>query len=71
MTPDFNKTNGLIPVIIQDAVSMQVLMLGYMNEAAFSKTLEEKKLRSLAEARTVFGRKEKLPAIFFGWRLCI
>ena len=43
MNPDFNKTNGLIPVIIQDTISQQVLMLGYMNEEAFSKTLSEKK----------------------------
>lgn len=51
MTPDFNKTNGLIPVIIQDAVSMQVLMLGYMNEAAFSKTLEEKKVTFFSRSK--------------------
>ncbi len=42
MKPDFTKTNGLIPVIIQDAASLQVLMLGYMNEEAFQKTTEEK-----------------------------
>ena len=42
MKPDFTKTNGLIPVIIQDAVSLQVLMLGYMNEEAFQKTTNEK-----------------------------
>ena len=42
MKPDFTKTNGLLPVIIQDAVSLQVLMLGYMNEEAFQKTAEEK-----------------------------
>jgi phosphoribosyl-ATP pyrophosphohydrolase/phosphoribosyl-AMP cyclohydrolase len=33
--------NGLIPAIIQDAVSGKVLMLGYMNEASFGKTQEE------------------------------
>ena len=42
MKPDFTKTNGLIPVIIQDAASLQVLMLGYMNEEAFQKTTNEK-----------------------------
>lgn len=31
--------DGLLPVIIQDAVSMKVLMLGYMNQEAFEKTL--------------------------------
>ena len=35
-------SNGLVPVIIQDAISKNVLMLGYMNEAAYSKTIETK-----------------------------
>jgi phosphoribosyl-ATP pyrophosphohydrolase/phosphoribosyl-AMP cyclohydrolase len=38
---DFEKTGGLIPVIIQDEDSLQVLMLGYMNQEAFIKTQEE------------------------------
>ncbi|ASK29122.1 bifunctional phosphoribosyl-AMP cyclohydrolase/phosphoribosyl-ATP diphosphatase [Chryseobacterium sp. T16E-39] len=38
---DFNKTNGLVPVIIQDDITLQVLMLGYMNEEAFNKTKNE------------------------------
>jgi phosphoribosyl-AMP cyclohydrolase len=37
-TPDFSK--GLLPVIVQDAVSNEVLMLAYMNEQAWRKTLE-------------------------------
>lgn len=41
MLPDFNKENGLIPVIIQDDLSQQVLMLGYMNEEAYNKTKNE------------------------------
>ena len=35
---DFEKTNGLIPAIIQDAKTHKVLMLGYMNKAALEKT---------------------------------
>jgi phosphoribosyl-ATP pyrophosphohydrolase/phosphoribosyl-AMP cyclohydrolase len=39
MKPDFSKyTDGLVPAIIQDAVSKKVLMLGFMNEEAFEKT---------------------------------
>jgi phosphoribosyl-ATP pyrophosphohydrolase/phosphoribosyl-AMP cyclohydrolase len=38
--PDFKKLNGLIPAIIQDVRTNQVLMLGFMNEEAFSKTKE-------------------------------
>lgn len=39
---DFDKTQGLIPAIIQDAATNKVLMLGYMNAAALQKTIEEK-----------------------------
>jgi phosphoribosyl-ATP pyrophosphohydrolase/phosphoribosyl-AMP cyclohydrolase len=38
---DFNKGDGLVPVIIQDNTTLQVLMLGYMNEEAFRKTEDE------------------------------
>lgn len=42
MKINFNKNNdGLIPVIIQDNLTLEVLMLGYMNEEAYSKTIEE------------------------------
>lgn len=39
---DFQKGNGLLPAIVQDARTRKVLMLGYMNEAALNKTLETK-----------------------------
>ncbi|HKK41502.1 MAG TPA: bifunctional phosphoribosyl-AMP cyclohydrolase/phosphoribosyl-ATP diphosphatase HisIE [Bacteroidales bacterium] len=42
MKIDFEKGNGLVPVIIQDNRTLQVLMLGYMNEEAFLKTEKEK-----------------------------
>lgn len=38
---DFEKMNGLVPVIIQDAGSLKVLMLGFMNSEAFEKTKKE------------------------------
>ena len=41
ITPDFNKTEGLIPVVVQDYHTKNVLMLGYMNDEAFKKTQEE------------------------------
>ena len=41
---DWQKTDGLVPAIIQDAATQQVLMLGYMNEAALKKTLRTKKV---------------------------
>ena len=45
MNIDFNKnSDGLVPAIIQDATSKNVLMLGYMNQEAFEKTQETKKV---------------------------
>lgn len=44
MKPDFSKyTDGLVPVIVQDASTNKVLMLGFMNEEAFSATQREGK----------------------------
>ncbi len=41
MNPDFEKGDGLIPAIIQDDRTKEVLMLGYMNEEAFEQTKAE------------------------------
>ena len=41
MNIDFNKSDGLVPVIIQDEQTLEVLMLGYMNQEAFDKTMAE------------------------------
>jgi len=43
-TIDFEKGNGLVPVVIQDKSNMKVLMLGYMNEEAYAKTKKEKRV---------------------------
>lgn len=51
MKLDFNKTNGLLPVIIQDYRTLQVLMLGYMNEEAFLKTLQENKVTFFSRSK--------------------
>jgi len=53
MKIDFTKnTNGLIPAIIQDNETKNVLMLGYMNQEAYDKTLETNKV-------TFFSRSKK------------
>lgn len=44
MKIDFNKSNGLVPVVIQNNTTLQVLMLGYMNEEAFEKTKAENRV---------------------------
>lgn len=40
MDLDFDKTGGMIPAVVQDAGSGRVLMVGFMNEEAFRKTVE-------------------------------
>jgi len=37
---DFNKLDGLLPAVVQDAASGRVLMVGFMNDVAWQKTLE-------------------------------
>ncbi len=44
MEIDFNKGNGLVPVIIQDDRTLEVLMLGYMNPEAYAKTVADQKV---------------------------
>src|ERR1700712_106224 len=41
MNIDFNKSGGLVPVIIQDEQTLEVLMLGYMNQEAYDKTIQD------------------------------
>src|ERR1700743_855387 len=41
MQIDFDKSNGLVPVVIQDEQTLEVLMLGYMNQDAYDKTVAE------------------------------
>jgi phosphoribosyl-ATP pyrophosphohydrolase/phosphoribosyl-AMP cyclohydrolase len=48
---DFAKGNGLVPVVIQDNNTLQVLMLGYMNEDAFKKTIEENKVTFFSRSK--------------------
>lgn len=53
MTPDFSKyPDGLMPVIVQDAATLKVLMLGFMNEAALAQTQQEGKV-------TFYSRSKK------------
>lgn len=49
---DFSKSDGLVPCIIQDARTQVVLMLGFMNEEAYQKTILEKRV-------TFFSRTKK------------
>jgi phosphoribosyl-AMP cyclohydrolase / phosphoribosyl-ATP pyrophosphohydrolase len=48
---DFSKTDGLVPVIVQDAQTRVVLMLGYMNAAALAKTQEERRVTFFSRSK--------------------
>lgn len=51
MQIDFEKMGGLVPAIIQDATTKNVLMLGFMNEEAYQKTIETKKVTFWSRSR--------------------
>ena len=52
MNIDFEKTNGLVPVIIQDVQTLEVLMLGYMNQEAWTKTQNEGKVTFYSRSKS-------------------
>lgn len=64
MKIDFNKTNGLIPAIIQDAETKTVLMLGYMNQDAIDKTLETKKVTFFSRSKNRLWTKGEVSGNF-------
>ncbi|MBR6043478.1 MAG: bifunctional phosphoribosyl-AMP cyclohydrolase/phosphoribosyl-ATP diphosphatase HisIE [Paludibacteraceae bacterium] len=51
MKPDFEKMGGLVPAIVQDADTRKVLMLGFMNEEAYQKTIDTKKVTFYSRTR--------------------
>lgn len=51
MKPDFSKQNGLLPAIAQSAADGKVLMLAYMNELAWDKTIETGKAHYWSRSR--------------------
>ncbi len=54
---DFEETNGLIPAIAQDAETGEVLMLAYMNEAAFNETLSSGRATYYSRSRNTLWKK--------------
>ncbi|MNK00748.1 Phosphoribosyl-ATP pyrophosphatase [compost metagenome] len=48
---DFTKTDGLVPVVVQDNQTLEVLMLGYMNAEAFEKTQQEGKVTFFSRSK--------------------
>ncbi len=64
MTIDFNKGEGLVPVIIQDEQTLEVLMLGYMNEEAYQKTVSEAKVTFFSRAKNRLWTKGEVSGNF-------
>jgi phosphoribosyl-AMP cyclohydrolase len=54
---DFEKSGGLIPAIAQDVQTGEVLMLAYMNQAAFEQTLRTKKATYYSRSRKALWTK--------------
>lgn len=57
MEIDFKKMGGLVPAIIQDAVTKNVLMLGFMNEEAYQKTIATGKVTFWSRGRQCLWTK--------------
>ena len=51
MKPDFEKGRGLLPAVAQDWQTGQVLMLAFMNQTAWEKTLETRKAHYWSRSR--------------------
>lgn len=64
MNIDFTKSQGLIPVVVQDNTTLQVLMLGYMNEAAFKKTTAEKRVTFFSRSKNRLWTKGEVSGNF-------
>ena len=63
--------DGLVPAVIQDDRTLQVLMLGYMNREAYEKSLAEGRVTFTAARAAAFGRRARRAATgstSFPWR---
>ncbi|MGL5151477.1 MAG: phosphoribosyl-AMP cyclohydrolase [Clostridium sp.] len=54
---DFKKCNGLIPAIVQDIYSKEVLMMAYVNEESFNKSIETKETWFYSRSRKELWHK--------------
>ncbi|MDO4222271.1 MAG: bifunctional phosphoribosyl-AMP cyclohydrolase/phosphoribosyl-ATP diphosphatase HisIE [Akkermansia sp.] len=57
MDIDFEKSSGLVPAIIQDSATRQVLMLGYMNREAYEKTVATRRVTFWSRSRNCLWTK--------------
>jgi len=68
MEIDFTKQNGLVPAIVQHAVTRQVLMLGFMNEEAYRITRETGKVTFFSRSRQTLWTKGETSGHFLSVR---
>ncbi len=61
---NFEKLGGLIPVVVSDSDTDQVLMLGFMNKEAFAKTIETKLVTFFSRSRNTLWMKGKTSGNF-------
>jgi phosphoribosyl-ATP pyrophosphohydrolase/phosphoribosyl-AMP cyclohydrolase len=54
---DFSKSNGLVPAVIIDSFTDQVLMLGFMNQESYQKTLDTKRVTFFSRTRNELWTK--------------
>lgn len=59
ITLDFDKMGGLVPAVVQDYETREVLMLGFMNEAAWRSTLETGRATFFSRSRKALWIKGK------------
>lgn len=64
---NFQKLGGLIPAIIQDAQTKNVLMLGFMNREAYDKTVAEGKVTFFSRTKIVYGQRVRKVVTFLTW----
>ena len=56
------QADGLLPVIVQDAVTLKVLMLGYMNREAFDRSMAEGRVTFFSRTRGCCGPRARRAA---------
>lgn len=57
MNLNYSKLNGILPAVIQDATTQRVLMVGFMNEEAFQRTVATGQVTFFSRSRNVLWVK--------------
>ena len=63
--------DGLLPVIVQDAVTLKVLMLGYMNREAFDKSMAEGRVTFFSRTRNTLWTKGETSGHYLNMSRCM